>query len=163
MDRNDQAGAVAHALVLAGLQVGRQTTVAGTGIAATERLPGKIIVVVRMSVDQAQQPLVQHFVERGVRAEQRPLLRRNPEAEQQRGRSGQQARQRRMKQPIEAIERRKALGRVRLAVQQGHEIDPGQFRHEMCKPDEAAEHAVTIETVGEISVPRTAVMLRLSQ
>ena len=54
--RNDQAGAVAHAVELAALQIRRQAAVAGTGIAAMQRLPGEIIGFVGMAVDQAQQP-----------------------------------------------------------------------------------------------------------
>ena len=55
--RDDQAGIIAHSRELVPLQIRRQAAVAGTGIAAMQRLPGKIIAVVGMPVDQAQQPL----------------------------------------------------------------------------------------------------------
>src|SRR5258707_15510868 len=73
MHRNDQSGAVAHPLELASLQIRRQAAVARTGVAAMQRLPGKIIGLIGMSIDQAQQPLMKHFVERGARSQQRPL------------------------------------------------------------------------------------------
>ncbi len=62
-----------------------------------QRLPGKIIGLIGVPIDQAQQPLMKHFVERGARSQQRPLLGRNAQAEQKRGRSGQQTGERRMK------------------------------------------------------------------
>ena len=109
-----------------------------------------------MAVDQPQQPLVEHFVERRASSEQRPLLGRNAEAEQQSGSSGDQARQPRMKQAMQTIQRLNAIRRIRLPVQQRGKIDPRQFRHHMGEADEAAEHAVTVEPVGEIGMARTS-------
>ena len=83
MDRDNQSRTVAHPFKLAALQIRRQAAIAGTGVAAMQRLPCKIIGVVGMSVDQAQQPLMKHFVERRVCPEQGTLLGRNAEAEQQ--------------------------------------------------------------------------------
>ncbi len=99
---------------------------------------------------------MQHLVERGARAEQRPLLRRNAETEQQRRRTREQTRQARMKQPVQAIQRLQAREVIRLAGQQRREIDPGELRQQMRKTDEAAEHTVAVKSVGEIGMPRTA-------
>src|SRR5713101_3079937 len=62
--RNDQAGTTAHAFELAALQVSREATIVRACVFATERLPGEIIRLVGMHIDQAQQPLMKHFVER---------------------------------------------------------------------------------------------------
>src|ERR1700739_3871300 len=155
MDRNDQARAVSHALKLAALQIRRQAAVAGTGVAAMQRLPGKVICLIGMSVDQAQQPLVKYVVERRAAAQESPLLRRNTEAEQQRRGARYQPRQWRMKQAIQTIQRRNALGRVWFAVQQRRKVNPGEFRQQMGKANETAEHAVAIKPVCEIDMPRT--------
>ena len=152
--RNNQSGAVAHAFELAALQIGRQARIARAGVTSMQRLPCKIVRLVGVAVDQPQQPLMKHFVERRVSAEQRPLLRRNAKAEQQRGSSGDQASQRRMKQPMQTIQRPDAFGKIHLPVQQRRKIDPRQFRQQMGKADEAAEHAVTVKAVGEIGMPR---------
>ena len=54
------------------------------------------------------------------------------------------------------VQRLNAFGRIGLAVQQRLEIDPGELRQHMRQTNEAAEHAVAIEAVGEIGMPRTA-------
>src|ERR1700723_93309 len=61
-----------------------------------------------------------------------------------------------MEHAIEALQRRNARGRIRLAVQKYRGVDPVHFGRKMRKTDETAEHAVTIKAVGEISVARTA-------
>src|ERR1700691_4487864 len=61
-----------------------------------------------------------------------------------------------MEHAIEAFQRRDACGRIRLAVQKYRRVDPAPFRREKRKTDETAEHAVTIKTIGEIGVARTA-------
>src|SRR5277367_278390 len=154
--RNDQSRTIAHTLILATLQIWRQTTIARTGIAAMERLPGEIIGIVRMTVDQTQQTRVKHVVQRGTAAQQRSLSWRDTEAEQQSRRCRDQPDQRRMKHAIEALQRCDARGRIRLAVQKYRRVDPATFRREMRKTDETAEHAVTVKTIGEIGVARAA-------
>src|SRR5262249_8391076 len=86
---------------------------------------------------------------------QGPLLWRNAKAEQQGGRARQQTRRPRMKQVMQTPQRLDALRRIDLCRQQCREINPGKFRHKMRKPDEAAGHAVTIEAVCKMGVPRT--------
>src|SRR5580704_14563808 len=105
VDRDDQARIVAHAGELAALQIRWQAAISRTWIAAMQRLPGKIIRLVGMAVDQAEQPFMQHLVERCARAEQGTLLRWNAETEQQGRRSRHQTREWRMKQPMQSIER----------------------------------------------------------
>ncbi len=61
-----------------------------------------------------------------------------------------------MKQTVQALQCLDPLGRVRLAVQQGPQIDPGQLCQQVGKADKAAEHAVAIEAIREIGVPRTS-------
>src|SRR5258708_28495420 len=53
------------------------------------------------------------------------------------------------------IQRLNAFGSIGFAVQQRLEIDPGEFREQVRKTDEAAEHAVAVEAVGEIGMART--------
>src|SRR6267378_539414 len=156
VDGYDQSRAIAHAFKLAALQVRRQAAIAGTDVTAMQRLPRKIIRIVGVTIDQAQQPLVKHFVERRARSQQGALLGRNTEAEQQSRRAGDQTSQRRMKQAMQAIQRLNAFGSVFFSVQQGVKIDPGEFRQQMGKADKAAEHAVAVEAVGEIGVSRTS-------
>src|SRR6266567_502871 len=74
VDRNDQSRAVAHAFKLAALQVRWQTAVAGTRVTAMQRLPRKIIGLVGVTIDQAQQPLMKHFVKRWARPIKRPSM-----------------------------------------------------------------------------------------
>src|SRR6195256_5632939 len=112
VDRNDQSRAVAHAFKLAALQVRWQTAVAGTRVTAMQRLPRKIIGLVGVTIDQAQQPLIKHFVKRRARSQQGALLGRNTEAEQQSGGAGYQTSQRRMKQVMQTIQRLNAFGSV---------------------------------------------------
>jgi hypothetical protein len=59
-----------------------------------------------------------------------------------------------MKQAMQAIQRLNTFGRLRIPVQQRLKINPGQFRRQMRKADEAAEHAVTIKAIGEIGMSR---------
>src|SRR6516225_7855948 len=61
-----------------------------------------------------------------------------------------------MKQPLEPRKRHDALGRIDLAGKQGIQIDACEPGHDMCKPDEATEHAVTVEAVGEVGIARPA-------
>ena len=61
-----------------------------------------------------------------------------------------------MKQPMQTIQRLMRSGESDFAVQQRREIDPREFRQQMGKADEAAEHAVAIEPVGEIGMARTS-------
>ena len=126
--RNDQAGAVAHALELAALQIRRQAAVAGTGIAAMQRLPGEVIGVVGMTVDQAQQPLMQHLVERASAPSSARCCGGMPRLNNSAGVRVMRRASARMKQPVQAIERLQALRVIRLAGQQGREIDPGELR-----------------------------------
>src|SRR5450631_4542162 len=105
MNRDDHPRIVAHSGELAALQIRRQATVARPGIAAMQRLPRKIIGVIGMTIDQAQQPLMEHIIERRVRAQDRSLLRRYSKAEQQGWRSRQKPRQRRMEQAVQTFER----------------------------------------------------------
>src|SRR6195256_805964 len=156
VDWNDQSRAVAHAFKLATLQIRRQTAVAGTPVTAMQRLPRKIIRLVGVTIDQAQQPLMKHFVKRRARSQQGALLGRNTEAEQQSGGAGYQTSQRRMKQAMQTIQRLNAFGSVFSSVQQRLKIDPCEFRQQMGKADKAAEHAVAVEAVGEIGVSRTS-------
>ena len=64
MDGDDQACVVTHPVELAALQIRRQAAVVRTGVAAVQRLPGEIIRLVGVAVDQAEQPFMQHLVER---------------------------------------------------------------------------------------------------
>ncbi len=156
MDRDDQSGAVSHPLELALLKIRRQALVARSCISAMKRLPGEIVGVVGMSADKPKQALMEHLIERGAGAEQRPLLRRNAETEQQRRSPRHHARQWRMKQSTQAIQRLLPLRRIDGAVQQRFKIDPGNLCDQMRKTDEAPEHAVPIEAVREIGMPRPA-------
>src|SRR6516162_8979939 len=52
-DRNDQTCVVAHSRKMPPLQIGRQAAVSWAGIAMMQRLPGKIIAVVGLPVDEA--------------------------------------------------------------------------------------------------------------
>jgi hypothetical protein len=124
---NDQSGAIAHARELAGLQIGRQAEIAGTAVTAIKRLPGEIIGLVGMAVDQPQQSLVEHLMERRASAQQLALLGWNAQAEQQGRRARDQLGERRMKQTVQTGQRLNALRSIDLAVQQGLEIDPGQL------------------------------------
>lgn len=144
MDGNDQPGAVAHALELPSLQIGRQAAVIRTLVTALQRLPGEIIGFVGMAVDQPQQPLVEHLIDRLAAAQEIPLLRRNAQAEQQRRRSRHQPRQRRMKQAMQPGQGLDTLRRIRTTVQQRRQIDAGKSRQQMRKADEAAKQAVAI-------------------
>ncbi len=56
---------------------------------------------------------------------------------------------------MQPIQRLNAFGSIGFAVQQRLEIDPGEFREQVRKTDEAAEHAVAVEAVGEIGMART--------
>src|SRR5256714_6459256 len=58
LDGNDQSGTVAHASKLAALQIRWQAAIAGSGVTAAQRLPGKIVYFVGVAIDQAQQPFV---------------------------------------------------------------------------------------------------------
>ena len=156
MHWDDQPCIIAHPRKIASLQIGRQAAVARPPITTLQGLPGKIIVVARVPINQAQQSPVKHLVERRAAAKQGPLLRRHAEAQEQRRCPCQQPDWSRMKQAIEPRERLDALGRIELPRQQGIEIDAGEPRHEMCKPDEAAEHAMAVESVGEVGIARPA-------
>src|ERR1700731_2601800 len=115
-------------------------------------LPRKIIAVVGMTVDQAQQSLMKHLIQRCPRTQDRSLLRRNSKAEKQGWRSRQKPRQQRMEQPVQTHERLTTFQGVDVTGQKCLQVDPSDFRNQMCKADEAAEHAVSIETVGKIRV-----------
>ena len=54
-----------------------------TAISAAQSLPGKIIGVTGMPIDETQQPLMEHLVERRAASQPCALLRRKAEAEQQ--------------------------------------------------------------------------------
>ena len=109
-----------------------------------------------MRIDQAEQPLVKHLVQRSAVAEQSSLLRRNTEAEQQRRRSHEQTHDVRVEQAMQAIQCLHALGRLDTGGQQHGQIDACKPCHEMHEADEAAHHAVAIKAVGEIGMPRAA-------
>src|SRR5262249_54545629 len=109
MNGHDAVRARAHAFELALLQIGRQALVARAGVATTQRLPGEIVVVVRMRIEQAQHAIVQNLMERSISAEQHALLRRNSETEQKRGRPRQEAREARVKLVMQPLERALSL------------------------------------------------------
>jgi hypothetical protein len=60
-----------------------------------------------------------------------------------------------MEQPVQTIQRFDALRRVRLGVQQRCEIDTGEFGQQVGEADKTAKHAMAVETIGEIGMPRT--------
>src|ERR1700744_888392 len=59
-----------------------------------------------------------------------------------------------MKQTMQPRECPDTFRRIRLAFQQGHQIDATEFGQQMRKADEAAEQAVAVESVGEVDMPR---------
>ena len=64
---------------LAALQIGRQTAIVRTGVTARAAPAMQNNWSRWVTIDQAQQPLMQHFVERRAASQQGPLLRRNAE------------------------------------------------------------------------------------
>ncbi len=62
----------------------------------------------------------------------------------------------RMEQPIQPLHRFDPFRGVGFALQQRLQVDPGQSGQHMGQADEAAEHAMAIEPVGEISIARPA-------
>src|ERR1700749_396516 len=59
-----------------------------------------------------------------------------------------------MEQPVQTIQRLNAFGGVGFTGQQRCQIDAGELRQQMSETDEAAEHAVAVESIGEVSMPR---------
>src|SRR5262249_48620288 len=145
--RDDQTCIISHSGEAPSLQIGRQTTISWAGITAMQRLPGEIIAVIGMPIDQAQQAREQYLVKRRIPFEQRALLRWNVEAKQHGGHSRQKTRRSGPKQSAQTLQRLDPLRRVDFSGQQCGKIDSCEPCHEMRKSDETATHAVTIETV----------------
>ena len=75
--RDDGVRPVAHLPEPALLQIERQALVARSGIAAGERLPGEVVRLDRVILDQAEQAIVQHVGERALASQEIALARRS--------------------------------------------------------------------------------------
>src|ERR1700744_2653808 len=55
---------------------------------------------------------------------------------------------------MQTVERFDAFGRICISTQQRVEIDTGEFGDQMRKSDETAHHAMAVESVREMRIPR---------
>ena len=131
--------ALTHTGKLPALEIERKTAVIRTAVAARERLPRKVIRFIWMDIDQAKQPIMEHFVQRRALSQQITLLGRNAQTEQKRRRSGQPARQRRMEYAIETDESANATLRIDVTKERS-QVNAADLRNKMSHADETAEH-----------------------
>src|SRR5580658_7079297 len=66
-----------------------------------------------------------------------------------------------MKQAVNPIQSLNTAGRVLVSNQQCRQIDSGELGQNMGHADEAAEHTVAKEAIGEIGIARTAYRVAL--
>ena len=151
MAHRHPVGARAHGVEMAFLQIGRQRRIDAFAVAASESLPGEIIVLQREIAGQFIQPRAQHVRHLGVTGQCLELCRRNAEAEQRGGLIGQPADEALVENRREPRFEDAALLLDIPGLQQLLGIDAIEPGDQMGHADEPAEQPALVHPLGKAS------------